>query len=312
RALSNESSEFNVENAKEELGQLEKMYEEDELVDETEQIVLRRARWNLKYRRASDELAKKRRAFAAEYQDRAHEERLRLDVERRSSALDQSRRQARINADSSAIDLARAENGFALKQRNLERLEADLAGLTVRAPASGILLHGRLEGALGRRFSPGAQVNAHEAAITIVDPSALVAVLSVPSKEVLRIAIGQSVEVDPTAEGAAPVSAVVTEAPALPRGGTLRVLCRPAGELPRSLLGHECEGKIAVGKLEAVLLLPLRAVRGAGENRWCLVARGMGDPEKVTVEIGPDDGERVVIEKGLAEGDEVVLPEEGK
>jgi multidrug resistance efflux pump len=288
RALNDESSVHSVENSKEELDQLLKMYEEDELVDDTERIVLRRARWNLRFREVSAKLSKKRRVYSETYEEAAREKRLLREVERRRVALEQARGNAELSAESAAIELQRAQRGVDRKRRHLERLETDLAGLVTRAPASGILLHGAVEGGFGRRYSPGTQLNAQQAAVTVVDPDASVAVLNVPAKEVLRVSPGLDATIEP--------------------GGNLRVRCRISGSTPRGLLGHACEGRIVSEKLSDVLTVPLAAVREEDGGTWCLRYRELGDPDRVPVVTGLDDGERVVIRKGLVEGDTVILP----
>jgi hypothetical protein len=277
-------------------------------VDDTERIVLRRARWNLRFREVSAKLSKKRRVYSETYEEAAREKRLLREVERRRVALEQARGNAELSAESAAIDLRRAQRGVDRKRRHLERLETDLAGLVTRAPASGILLHGDVEGGIGRRYAPGAQLNAQQAAVTVVDPDAAVAVLNVPAKEVLRVSPGLDVTIEPTATGAASLSGAVTAVAPLPSGGTPRVRCRISGSTPRGLLGHACEGRIVSEKLSDVLTVPLAAVREEDGGTWCLRYRELGDPDRVPVVTGLDDGERVVIRKGLVEGDTVILP----
>jgi len=308
RALSDESSEHSVENSKEELDQLLKMYEEDELVDDTERIVLRRARWNLRYRQVSAKLAGKRRVYSEQYEEEAREKHLLRDVERRRLVLEQARANTALAAESAKIDLARARRGVDRKRRHLERLEADLAGHVTRAPASGILLHGAVEGGIGRRYAPGAQLNAHQAAVSVVDSGSLVAVLDVPAEEVLRVSPGQEVTIEPKATGAAKLAGVVTKVAHLPSGGNLRVRCRITEAASPGLLGHACEARIASEELEDVLTVPMGAVRKEDGGTWCLLYRELADPERVPDVTGLDDGERVVIREGLAEGDMVLLP----
>ena len=104
-----EFNEFRRENAEEELAQLEKMYKQDDLTEETEEIVLKRSRFEAKIARFSALLARDR-----------HERTATLDLPRELDAL-------RKSSDLSALDLEQAEGRLPLA------LEVGTGRVAVRA-----------------------------------------------------------------------------------------------------------------------------------------------------------------------------------
>jgi hypothetical protein len=299
-----------VENAKEELRQLERMYEEDELVDETEEIVLRRARWDAEHRERNHDLRIKRGKFTVEIDEPRHLDGLKDQVRWKRAELARTRLEGRMAERARRIEMERARKALARQERNLERLEGDLANHVVRAPAAGVFLHGAPEGGLERRYTLDTPVNVSPVVATIAAREGLILEAAFPAAEAQRLAAGARAEVEVHAEGAADVAGAVSYVSPLPAGGRFKVRVEPSGELPPALLGVDVEVGVEVARAEGVLLLPSEAVREEDGQTWCLVRRPDGSEERANVEIGLTDGEETVVLEGLAEGDEVVLPGE--
>jgi len=305
RRLDEEQTLFGLKNAREELRQLEKMYAEDELVDETEQIVLGRARYDVKRREARYELWKKQRDYGIEFNERPKEKALRRGVALKRTALERFRRDVVIGQRGRRVAALRARRALERRKRSLSRLAADLAGMRVRATVAGILLHGPVEGALARRFAIGAQVSAANPVATIVDPAALVAKLTVPAKRILDVAVGTKARIRFDVAGAEEYDGVVTELDLLPRAGKLQLVVRPDRPLRRELLAAGCKADLVLTETKEALAVPAAAVFRSGGRAFCLMK---ADGALVPVEVGATDGTHVEITSGLAEGDEVLLP----
>jgi hypothetical protein len=301
-----------VENAKDELEQLEMMYEEDELVDETEEIVLKRARWDLENRLKRQAQRKRQRAHDIEYGEKERVVALTLAVEQKKFALERAMFEAERAALSREHDAERATRSIEKRRKQVADLENDLEGFIQRAPQAGILLHGDLKGCVDRNFKRGDQLSAESVAFVIAAPDALELALSVPSSDTMRVAVGQGVAFTVTAAGAVESTAVVLSRGILPEGGRARFVATPAEAIDPGLLGLATKARLTFNVLKEALTLPLAAVREEKGVSYCLVPGPEDAPVRVEVTVGPKDAERVVILDGLKEGAVVLLGEQAE
>ncbi len=131
-----------VEDQQDELGQLEEMYNRDELVDGTEDIVLKRQRRGLAIALDSTALSRDRAKKRLDLD-------LALDLEQREEAArtqgEAVERQARsqaIEARARADAMARSAEELADKEARLARLKRDRAALDAKSASDGVFLHG--------------------------------------------------------------------------------------------------------------------------------------------------------------------------
>ncbi|MEN8150741.1 MAG: HlyD family efflux transporter periplasmic adaptor subunit [Planctomycetota bacterium] len=243
-ALDRRSQDYTVKNAEEELAQLEKMYEEDELVDDTEEIVLERSRWNLERRRKYRDWWVEARERTEKVTFPRRDDDREFDLANRKASIEKSREEYEMGKVSREISLERTKRAWAKRQRDHERLEYALTTMEIKAPCDGILLHGPIEGALSRAFQPGAQVNAMAAVVSIATPGDLLVSLSVPAKEILRVKTGLAVRIQPEAVGAVKIETTITYVSALPKGGKLVVRCALPEGTPAAMLGTSAAVRI--------------------------------------------------------------------
>ena len=215
-----------LEDQRDELDQLQKMYEADELTDATEEIVLKRSKRDLALTEVSNALSSDRRAYQVEYteamqteqkEEAVLEQEEKLDHLVRTQALD---RAARLDAEAlSAVALEK-------KRVQLERLTADLEAMTLRAPRDGILLHGRLRdyrpGGSPQQLERGSVLGARKDVLMVADPERLAVALDLPESLLAEVSDGSAVVVRPLATRDVELR------------GTLEI-----GTYPRSLKGGE-------------------------------------------------------------------------
>jgi hypothetical protein len=175
-----------IEDAQDELDQLEAMYQEDELTDATEEIVLKRSRRNLKRSQISQELADAQREFTAKFNwEKTTEDKqrtLRNAVQRRRHLQQKSRLDAAVRQR--RLDLAEHELERAVER--LDRLREDGELLRIRAPRSGLLLHGAAED-----YRPGKVAPRHIAGANL-SPRRTLFTVARPGKFAIAIKIGES------------------------------------------------------------------------------------------------------------------------
>jgi len=289
-----QSREFSMENQKDELTQLEKMYAEDELVDATEEIVLKRARRRYAQAVAREELNERNRKYNKEWYEHWTEENYVADAEEKQAKLEAARAKAAMAEESARHDLAKRERDLAEARRRFEEFRKDGEKLVMRAPHRGLFMHegGRWE--KGAEFRKGARV------ATVMAPGDLVLEGWVPEKEILRIEPGLAVAVEPAA----------MEETELDGRLKLDYLPSPKGQfkakvefekLPTGLRpGMSAKARIILQEVRDAVLVPKGAVK---EGKVWVLEGEEGEWREVVT--GPDDGEKIVIRDGLSAGEKV-------
>ena len=161
-AYDEKSSGYFLEYSQDELDQLEQMYNEDELTEESEEIVLKRARRSVE----SSQRARDRSLLRVKRQRE-------MDIPREKLQQSESLKRAEttfqrkmitlpIKKQKTEIALAQSEFAFANKQKHLKDIRSDQEKMTLTAPADGVFIIGRCvrgkwvgaSGAAARRLEP--------------------------------------------------------------------------------------------------------------------------------------------------------------
>lgn len=171
------SSQASLENAMEELKQLEQMYKEDELTEESEEIVLKRAKQSVEsaqFRLKNSEIQTQRNIEQSipdrELQHNDSLARAELAYQKSLKSLQLARQRREIEIDGKREKLQKEED-------DLKVLVAERRSLQIQAPHDGIVFHGQLSrGKLSDK--PGslkkeAKVSGSQVLATVTDPSKL-------------------------------------------------------------------------------------------------------------------------------------------
>lgn len=171
------SSQASLENAKEELKQLEQMYQEDDLTEESEEIVLKRAK-------RSVEVAEYRLEGTQIQTDRT----VNQDVPRSQLQQDDALARAELKYQQAIRDLASARqrreiemgqkrDKFKEQQEQFDELKAERKRVVLACSMDGIVLHGKLtRGKLSDKPSllkKGTKVTGEQVLATVVNPDKL-------------------------------------------------------------------------------------------------------------------------------------------
>ena len=306
--LNDASWKMSIGNMKEELAELEKMYAEDELVEATEELVLKRTRRSLEHRLGTYEQAIKKRAYKVKFDENRRAEALEVDLRLRERSYSRRRVTLEMEERNRRISLERGKRGLEAKERHLDKMRRDLDAMTVRAPRDGIVLHGSDVTDL-KRHEAGDRLNPKQAFLTVVDPSVLTIRFQVPAKSLLRLATGQALEATPKVDGAKvlegrvdTISLFASSDQKVTLLGTIR-LPEPS---PGAIGGIACSVKLRTG-MEDVLVVPAGAIVKDGDKSYCHLKTADGTYERREVVVGETKENGVIVTKGLAEGDEVRL-----
>lgn len=177
-------SEQMLSNQREELKQLTKMYEADDLTEDTEEIILIRQQ---------DAVAAAEFALRMEVLD--HKRTLEVNLPREAKTLADNERDTALALKKAEEEIPRAielgklaleslKTNFQRDKKELAELEADRALFEVKAPADGVFYHGPVEngrwtpGDLPKSLVPHGKVPVHKAFATFVPGSAKLSLVS--------------------------------------------------------------------------------------------------------------------------------------
>ena len=313
------SSQYYVENAEEELRQLEKMYGADDLTEETEEIILKRAR-----------RAVVTAKFYLEREKIDHQRTLKVLIPRRDVSNKESARRADFQlADSklalplalqkARMDLAKLKIDRKRSEEKLQHTIADRAAMTVKAPTAGVVYHGRfVKGKYGSSSSSsstlreGSALTAKQVFMTVVKPRPMLIRTAVPEKQLQNVRAGIKGTAVPTGYSDLKLTAIVNQLAAIPTGAgsfDCRITVALDDQADALMPGMTCKVKLVSYFNENAVTVPPKAL-GTDEvdetKHYVYVVNKKGKSRKRPVTVGKRTTAKVEILKGLAEGDKIL------
>ncbi len=311
---------YGIDDQEAELNQLESMYDDDELVDATEEIVLQRARRQLAQSRARQALIRDRQQYTKDYERALETQRRAEAVESKRSALEDLRRKLQLDAEARRDTLARGEVALAKKRRHVDQLDADRESLMLLAPRAGVLLHGGVEafrpGATRPDHLRGGRLAARTPLFTIADPDRVTVRLAIPESKLEHARDGMGVQVEAQAGTRAFVGTLaLARYPSAAAGSEAQFdgLVSLEGRSSGVVVGMHAQVVLGAGADESRLVLPVAAVHQDEDvGAWCWVRAESGSFERTSIELGERYGSEVVVEGTLSEGQDVLLGQPGQ
>jgi HlyD family secretion protein len=310
------SSEHALEYEQEELDQLEQMYKADDLTEQTEEIILKRAQRNVERSKYFLEVAKDRYTRTMDFsipreKQQVEETDTRAQLSRRISeeTLPRSLEKQRIELEKAALEHQRLEE-------KLQQHKADRELMVVTAPVDGIVYYGQAErgvwttaATLRKQLRPAGSVAAGSVVMTIVADEPTLVRVDVPEKEYRHFSEGLPAVVKPTAfpqtnyEGTCgPLGPVAVKEGVF--DGEVRFTT--GAEQPTPLAGMTCKVAITPYQVDAAITVPDSAVFGEPGDRHVYIEDG-DESKKQPVETGESSGGKTEIKSGLKEGDVILL-----
>ena len=268
--LSLKSFRMTVEGAKEELEQLEKMYSEDDLTEETEEIVLKRQRQLVEYYDTYSKIINynigRSKDIFLPRSDITRAE----SLQREQMLLEQVRLAHRLDLNAARYRLEQQRQTRAKSLEKHAKLIADRGLMTVKSPAAGVVYYGRnVSGkwsdlsSMLKKFKPKSSVSKNQVLMTIVDPSELYLFGTISEKQLPNLAKGQSALTTPSGEGADPLKSKVSMVSDFPvaSGKYAIELDLKTKDLPKWLdPGMSGKAKITTYDNKEALVVPKKAV----------------------------------------------------
>jgi len=306
------SSEFSALSAKDELAQLEKMYRDKDLTEETEQMILKRYKFSLE---------------SAEFylrSARLHTERtLTIDIPRREEAShlaaakanlawEHAREQLPLQLKQKELALEKLRFDDNRAQEKLAELEKDLTLMTIKSPAAGVVYHGRYSqgnwtSQPATAFLKGGTLPANDVVLTIITNGRLFLHTEVEEKEIGDVKVGQVARFAPTRSPQKKLAGRVDRVAPVPQAGKFEVVIALADDAAEGLVpGLTGSVKIVTAQKENALTVASTAVfEDADDDSHYVYVPGK-PPQKKTVKIGLVVGDKTEIVEGLAAGDEIL------
>lgn len=214
------SSEASLANAMEELKQLEQMYKEDEITEESEEIVLKRAKqavesalFRLEGTKISTERTITQTVPVRVAEEQSQLRRAELTHERALHDLD-------VAARKKELEMSGKVKKFEKQKQALEDLQQERGELTITAAFDGLVYYGGLT--RGRMSDkPGtlkadSTVTSRQVIATLVNPSKLQVRTTLTAAEVSQVQAGQAAVVTAVASGTTEIKATVASVSRVP------------------------------------------------------------------------------------------------
>jgi multidrug efflux pump subunit AcrA (membrane-fusion protein) len=298
--------------AKEELKQLQKMYRNKDLTEETEEIILKRQRHQVEMSEFSLKTATIKRDQVLKVDMPRQEQTSRDNVVKQTLALEKARGTLPLTLNQKHLALEKLKYDADKAAERLQHLKKDREAMTVKAPTDGIVYHGRCvngqwnSATVTPRLQRGGVLMPEDAFMTVVSSRPLLVQAVAEEKDLHWLKSGMKAKVVPTGypDVRLPVElaslGLVLQSP----GNYGAIFKVDAASIPENVMpGMACTVKVVAYRNETALSLPSSAVFSDDDEDHYVYRTGGGD--KVVVKVGKTAGDRTEILDGLKEGDEV-------
>ena len=302
----------------EELIQLEKMYKADDLTEESEEIVLRRARDDYE-----------RQKFSFERTKLANEREKNIGLPRTEKQNANAHRLAEIAYERSKLTLpsavekkqqevARLSRALEKAERTVADLKADANWFSVKAPHDGVVYYGRANSGkwdgiadYKTKLRPFGAVVANDVFMTIVENQALTLVANIPEAESRKVQVGTTGRATPTAfpKGRASVELREIAAHPLTDGSFAASFSLTAPEQAKLVAGMNASIKLIPYSNAKAVLIPSKSVFTDDADdtiQYVFFYREDGKHVRTTVVTGAVMGDQTEIISGVKVGDLVL------
>jgi multidrug resistance efflux pump len=310
--------------AREELQQLEKMYRSKDLTEETEEIILRRTRFQVESGEFRLKAAELRRDATLKVEQPRQEIRVRENAARQALELQKARATLPLALSQKKLALAKLQHEQARAREKLADLRQDRDAMTVHAPADGLVYYGRHDGghwpqaaSMASKLRKGGTILADEVFLTVVAPRPVLVRALVDEKELHHLAGRDELKgrATPAVDASLSLPARLSRLVSVPReAGKFEVLAEvePGPDAAIIKPGMACTLRFATYRAASALSVPASAVADEDAEDGSVVhvvyvpaKEKDGKPQRRVVKAGKSAGGRTEILSGLHAGEQV-------
>ena len=313
-----------LEYSKEELRQLEKMYRSKDLTEETEEIILRRQRFQVEASEFYKNEAELHRDQTLKIDLPRQEQRARENAAKQAIDLAKARALLPLNLNQKRLALAKLKHDHAKAAEKLADLRADREAMTVHSPADGLVYYGRAErgqwtssAATAQKLHRGGIIAPDEVFITVVSPRPIEIRATVEEKDLHALTQPKDLKgvVTPIFDAERRLPARLTGVVSVPREpGKFEVVVAVELEADQAAIkpGMAASVKFIPYRKDDALTVPSTAIfeddSAEPVTYYVYLAKPDTDGKfpKRYVKIGKKAGAKTEVLDGLAEGDEIL------
>lgn len=317
------SSQYNLEYATEELNQLRQMYKADDLTEETEEIILKRAERSVESAAFSLESAKLRTARTLGTTIPRQEVALVESTQRQSFNLARTVTTTEAALKKAEIGLEKLKIEQALAAVKLAELKADLKTLSqITSPIDGFVFFGSVQngkwsgiGTFDAALQPGGALASKKVFMTIVSPDVARVRASINEKDLFQVRQGITGKGAATAFPDTKFELKVSSVGRIPSapGQFDCVIELVDGSESSAVAGMSCQVSLVTYDQPNALCVPAASVFSdtGDDEQYVFVVKDDGHARQI-VKTGRSTGDRVEIVDGLTAGDDILVkkPEE--
>jgi HlyD family secretion protein len=325
RPLSQQSAEFalkaaehSLEYQQEELRQLEKMYSADDLTEETEEIILKRARNDVE-----------RAIFSLEQTRARTQEILEVTLPRQETTIKESARRQELEWEGKRTTLPLSPGKLRLSlekllsdreqaTKRLAKLNRDREAMIVKAPSAGVVYYGHCRrgkwsaDASDGKLARGSALQPHAVFVTLVKPRPIFIRTAVSEKELARVRTGTSGTATAIAYGDIKLPAKVESVATVPTADgrfDSKVAVNVGDDAAAIMPGMTCQLTLTAYDKPDAVAIPISALVSddATSKHYVYRVGSDGSHAKTEVTIGARTDDKVEIVQGLLEGDTILV-----
>lgn len=314
------SAEQDLDNAREELTQLEKMYEADELTEETEEIVLRRQKFMVQQAEFFMEYTKINHDYTMNVSIPRREQLLTDAVERSKISFERAKMAKSLGLNKERYELDALREARARSVESNAKLLADRGLMTLKAPADGIVYYGRAVNgrwidvsSMESKLVPHGTVTPNSVVMTIVKDRPMYVETSIGEKDLPTVEAGQSTTVVPASDDDVELAGKVDKVADVPGGGNkfaVKVVLK-GDKAPEWLMpGMTAKAKIETYNAKDAVVIPAELVQADEDDpkkKYVMVqVEDEEKPVRREIKLGKSKDKNVEVLKGLKAGDLIV------
>lgn len=326
--LALKEAKINLEREQDELDQLRKMYRADEITEETEKIVLKRAKQAVQKAKENVRTKELELKMFREYEHPAQLKKLEMDFQQKQAELERTKVTAEANIAQKESDVLKAEVEVHELQDQLAKLQRDLERMTMRAPQAGKVFYGTprttehdflVIGGRRNELRIGGKVYPHTTLLSIPNLKDLIVRTDVFEADINKLRPGLKVTIRPDAFPNVRLTGEISEVGFFAtrkswyaEENTFDVKIKITDKSEVQLKpGMKCNLEVLIQELPSVLKVPVSAIFEKGGRTYCYLSRN-GKWTKREVKLGKSSDRYVQIKGGIKENDRVLLydPEE--
>lgn len=304
--------------AEEELEQLKKMYEQDDLTEETEEIILQRAQNTVDNYKWMLEQTTERGDRTLNTTIPREQDRLTTAVKLRDIEWKTDEKNFDESLEKERLEIEKQRRGLTEAKLSLKEHESDLRKMKVKSPMDGVVYYGLAQrgkwttaATLDRKLIPGQSATLREVMMTVVDPEDLQLRVAVKEDQLRDLNAGDegtaSPKWNPDTELKVKVDSVAYVPFADNTFDAILSIAEADAGIPM-MPGMQMVAEVETYSKADAITIPASAVKKDGDNEAVVLKGG----KERKVETGRKSGEDVEIEKGLKAGDVILLEESEK